>query len=116
MNSIELVYCPILPHFQRDPGCCCWQRGQGALAALLVHLEILRELLQGITAGVSRPCRVLQPQPEPSGAKFQLESWQGWLCIPSQGQSCSLCSLGGQRGGLGSSVWGIPPTSPGHRH
>ncbi|KAL2298305.1 hypothetical protein Nmel_015297 [Mimus melanotis] len=36
---------------------------------------------QALSAAASR---VFQPQPEPSGAEFQLfqlESWQGWLCI-----------------------------------
>lgn len=85
------------------------------MGVFLGDLEMLTELLQGITVGISVSYRIFQPQPEPSRAVFQLfqlESWQGWLCTPSQGESCSLqdsCtqqSLGGQKGALGNSVWG----------
>lgn len=92
-NSRGMIHCPILPCFQWDPGCCCGQRGQRALGVFLVHLGMLTELLQGIRAEVSVSYRLLQPQPGPSGAELQLlqlESWQGCLCIPSQGESCSL--------------------------
>lgn len=114
------VNCPILlPCFQWDPGCCCGQRGQRALGAFLVHLEMLTELRQGIRAEVSVSYRVLQPQPEPSGTSSSSSSWNpgraGFAALPKvRAAPCRTrapsrapeSSLRGQKAALGSLVWG----------